>query len=126
MEALKIMLSILAIAIVAPFLWWSWTSETTNPPKRETTQSEQWRSGARLACRQFISDHLHDPSSAKWGMRDDGWYATWPAQADDDGRVEVQPQFRASNAFGATIISDWNCEVQATDDTWQLINLSEN
>lgn len=126
MEALKITLSILAIAIVAPFLWWSWSNNPGSDTDREMTQAEQDRSGARFACRQFISDRLHDPSSAQWGTRDDGWYARWPAESRGEGRVEVRAQFRANNAFGGTIISDWNCEVQATEDTWQLVNLSEN
>jgi len=124
MEALKLTLSIIAIAIVAPFLWWSWSN--TPDTEREMTQAEQDRSGARFACRQFISDRLHDPSSAQWDTRDDGWYANWPAEAQGEGRVEVRAQFRANNAFGGTIISDWNCEVQATEDAWQLVNLSEN
>lgn len=110
--------------ITIPFLWWAWTSDTTNPPAPEVSHEDQMRSGARLACRTFIADRLHDPNSAEWGMRSANWYATWPASLSED-TVTVQPTFRAANSFGATILSRWTCEVRRSEDRWLLVSLHE-
>lgn len=123
-EALKIIGSLLAITIVGPFLWWSWTSDTMNPPKAEMSPEDKMLSDARWACQQAIRDILHDPDSAEWGMRSGNWYARWPARIDGDV-VTVAPQFRATNAIGATVLTSWRCSIRMTDDSWTFLELTE-
>lgn len=111
-----------SLVFTVPLIWWSWTSTPSEP---EMTASEKLESGARLACRSFISDSLKDPSSAEWGIGSGNFYAAWPAQSDENGSVTVRPQFRAKNGFGALDLSQWNCEVQLNGDSWQLVRLNE-
>lgn len=110
---------------VAPFIWWSWTADPLEANEPAMTASQELEAGARLACREFISDQLRDPGSAEWGMSSGNYYASWPARAGDEGRVHVQPAFRANNGFGAKTFSQWNCEVQKRESSWSLVNLSE-
>lgn len=61
---------------------------------------------ARQVCQQIIEDNLNDPSSAEWGN-----IFLWPAGYDveDERRILVQPEIRASNAFGAIINTRFQC-----------------
>tara|TARA_Y100000310_G_C20373166_1_gene664493 strand:+ start:232 stop:603 length:372 start_codon:yes stop_codon:yes gene_type:complete len=118
----KDILIIGSLPLTISFLWMAWGSDPEEP---EMSQAAQWEASARVACRDFISERLHDPSSAQWGMGSDHWFANWPATANDDGLVRVQPAFRASNALGATVASRWECEAQATDAGFSLVSLRE-
>jgi hypothetical protein len=113
-EKLKIGGSILAIAIVAPFLWWSWGigEPETAAPEPPPDPEDQLRAEARVACQEWIRPRLRDPGSAEWGWRDEGWSARWPAEVHDGGEVEVLAGFRAANALGGLIWSEWHCRVE--------------
>ena len=112
------------LVVAVPFLWWSWTSETMNPPAPKATPEQRKISDARFACSEYIKELLHDPDSADWGMNSGHWYVAWPARLDGD-TVTVQPQFRATNGFGATVLTQWICEISITDTEWTLISLKE-
>lgn len=113
-----------SIAILLPGVWWLLTSKTMNPPREEASVEDQMRSGARLACRELISDRLHDPRSADWGMNSGTWYVRWPASLEGD-TVTVQPAFRAANALGGLVLSRWQCSVRRTETGWSLVELRE-
>lgn len=80
--------------------------ETPSPEPRAMTQEETNIAVARRACRDLIGQQLHDPSSAQWGN-----VSTWKAglDAQDNSRILVQPEIRATNAFGATILTRFQC-----------------
>lgn len=112
-ENVKLGASLVTIAVVGTFLYHSWgigepASEAPEPPP---DPEDELRAEARLACQEWIRPRLRDPSSAEWGWRDDGWYARWPAAIGEGGEVEVLAGFRAANAFGGTIWSEWHCHV---------------
>ncbi|KEP68437.1 hypothetical protein DL1_11960 [Thioclava dalianensis] len=121
MEFFKIAGSILAILICVPFVWLMWSLDEK---PRKPSPAEQQLAGARYACQEFISDRLHDPSSAEWGMSSGHWWQTWPAQPKGKA-VTVSATFRANNALGIKVLSSWTCKVKETDQSWQLISLSE-
>jgi len=115
---------LLVIAIVAPFIWWSWTSDVTNPPKAEISPEDNKKGEARYACKQAIAKSLHSPDSAEWGISSDNWFQSWPASVDGDV-VTVRPEFRASNAMGATILTSWMCKISITKEIWTFLDLKE-
>jgi hypothetical protein len=120
-ETLKIVGTLIILAICVPFIWWSWTHDKG---ASIASPAEQRISDAQHACQEMISDRLHDPSSADWGMNSGHWWRSWPVQ-DDGDTVTVTPIFRAKNALGSTVLSTWTCKVRETSDSWHLISLSQ-
>jgi len=113
-ENVKTVLSLIAIAVAAPFLYWSWTSETINPPRPEMSQSEKDAGILRRACKNLLEGVLHDPSSAEWSMGDDGWYQRWPVR-DDGAKLSVTATFRSNNAFGVLVMGQYRCTADRED-----------
>lgn len=106
MQTLKTILALIGIFIAIPFIYWSWTSDAMNPPKPEVFQAEKDRSTARFVCREALKQALHDPDSAEFGQ-----YYSWPAglMEDDDSIMLVQPEIRATNGFGAKVLTQFEC-----------------
>lgn len=114
--------------VIGMFLFSDWAKapEPTPPTAQEIADARiaQLRSTARYMCRDLIEGVLNNPASAEWGMNSGNWYLTWPAQLDGN-IVTVQPQFRATNGFGATIVTRWSCEIEITETETRLIDLQE-
>lgn len=75
--------------------------------------------GAKIACKQFVEDHLRAPSTADFqgygSMTAAGGPTTWTV----GGYVD------AENGFGAQIRSDFTCKVSSADgDSWTLEDIS--
>jgi len=75
---------------------------------------------ARGRCRQIILTVLHNPRSAEW---DDA--RNWRFTEDGDGRYTIFPTLRATNAMGATIRTQFRCQIQQDGDSWSLVALEE-
>lgn len=127
MRALKLILKTAAIGLFvgvvafAAFFIWIMRGTETEP---EISDADKLRSNARLICRDEIARRLKDPDSADWGMKSGTWYATWPASINGSD-ISVAPEFRASNSFGARIISKWDCSLKADGQDLRLVNLRE-
>ena len=127
MRALKLILKTAAICVFLVFVAFSalfigiMRSADTEP---EISEAEKLQSNARLICRDEIARRLKDPDSADWGMSSGTWYATWPASINGSD-IRVAPEFRASNSFGARIVSKWDCSLKADGQDLRLVNLRE-
>jgi len=63
---------------------------------------------ARIACRDYIEERLHDPSSVEWGD-----LIEWTASEMHMGEITVWPRFRARNTYGALVLERRTCLVDA-------------
>ncbi len=75
---------------------------------------------ARWACRQALTQNLHDPDSAKLEST-----SSWYAGEQKDGTVLVQPTGRAKNAFGAYIQGTWNCVTKQIGSNTVVLSLKQ-
>jgi len=123
-ENTKLVLSVISIVVIGPILWWSWTSDDLNPPRPEISAEERDAGSLRYACKDRIEAVLHDPSSAQWGMFDDGWFQRWPVQ--DDGRtLIVTAVFRANNALGNPVLGGYRCTAERNGDSLTFSGIEE-
>lgn len=120
MQTLKLILSILAIIIVAPFLWWSWSQDP--PPRPKPSTAEVTRANATGTCRDTITSMLHDPASAEWQPR-----SQWMAGRDKagSGRYFVQTEVRARNSFGGLVLTRFQCTLTGEGDDMVLTDIRE-
>jgi hypothetical protein len=125
---LSVLKWLLIVVVGLPFaalglmlLYWDITAPAPERPPPDPV--EQAKATARIACRNFIRDRLHDPDSAEWGRSSGNWYATWPAEVSAEGRARVAATFRARNAFGAQVLETYRCTVQIDADSVLLIAL---
>ena len=109
-------LTLISLGFIA--LMWS----IDEPKKREITQMESDIAVARRACQTLIEGQLHDPGSAEWGR-----VALWPAGVDSENpeQIIVQPEIRARNAFGAMVLSRFQCTFRGSGEAMILIDISE-
>lgn len=121
-----------AAAFAGGALWVTWSIISVGnelfpaPERAEMTVAEQLRGEARALCMMTIQGALHDPSSAEWGAFSDGFYGSWQAQVDESaGTVEVRPRFRAKNAMGAMILSEWVCVAEGEVGALRVTTIRE-
>ena len=101
------------VGVVGIIAWWSFsgvdkpTGKPTAAPQQ--TLEEDRKSTARAICNQLILKNLNDPSSAQTGPLSDGFYGLWPAKSIGKSRIKVTARFRAKNAFGALIVTQFKC-----------------
>lgn len=74
----------------------------------------------RQMCREFIREGLHDPGSVEWLPG-----ADWPVADLGDGLWRVTATFRATNAFGARVLSRQVCDMRDDGGAWRLLSLAE-
>ena len=74
---------------------------------------------ARYACREFISEQMHDPRSADWGH-----WSAWPASHEGD-RYIVKASFHGSNLLGATVHNEVRCELRRDGETWFRLAMTQ-
>lgn len=70
---------------------------------------------AASACRDFVKDRLKTPSTAKFSNEE------WSKSGD---RFTITAAVDAENSFGATVRSNYTCEVRLVGSTWKLVNLT--
>ena len=75
---------------------------------------------ARWACRQALTQSLHDPDSAKLEST-----SSWYAGEQKGGTVLVQPTGRAKNAFGGYINGTWNCVTKQINGNTVVLSLKQ-
>lgn len=92
------------------------------PGPRQMTEQETNIAIARRACKDLIQDQLNDPDSAEWGN-----VSLWPAgpQTDDPNRLLVQPEIRAKNAFGALVLTRFQCTFAVNGSDLSFLDLKE-
>lgn len=98
------------------------SSSIPEPEPRQLTQEEINLAAARRACREIISGQLHDPDSAEWGN-----VSLWRAgpQTDNPNRILVQPEIRARNAFGALVLTRFQCTFSVDGDDLGFVGIRE-
>lgn len=77
-------------------------------------------SAPRGVCRMAINQVLHDPDSAEFAAG-----SSWYVETRKDGKILVQPQVRAKNAFGAYINSTWNCVTRQEGGNITVVSLKQ-
>ena len=123
MGALKTILAAIPLLLGVSILWFFWSGDSAAP---ERPAEDMTLPTARVVCQQHIASALHDPRSAEWGSRSDGWYARWPAaEMAEPGRYRVDAQFRARNAFGALVRVGFVCELERAGGDWRLVGLTQ-
>lgn len=122
-KILKIILWIATICLVLFVSLFSWViykgmpssqTDDTASPVVNIAQS------ARGACRQYVRSVLNDPNSADWG---DG--RTWQVHSDGENTYIVNLTVRATNGFGALVLSNFECELYNSSGSWSLVDLKE-
>lgn len=112
------------LIIILVFLFIAFSSLNDSPPASTSpptvTAPADPLAGVRYACREFIQQSLNDPKGAQFGRILD-----WPAGAQDDGTILVRADFRAKNAFNATIHTVWSCRVRKADGQIRLVALEQ-
>lgn len=71
---------------------------------------------ARAMCKEFLTKHMHDPSSADFGE-----YWNWTALANSDGTWSVGAKYRARNGYGAIRSEYTTCVMRRSGDSWSLV-----
>lgn len=76
--------------------------------------------GAGVMCEEFIEERLVSPGSAEFQSA--GEYTVTGTGND----YVVSGYVDSDNAFGASLRSDWTCEISYTpaDEMWTLVNLT--
>lgn len=92
------------------------------PEPRQMSEQETNIAIARRACKDLIQGQLNDPNSAEWGN-----VSLWPAgpQTDDPSRLLVQPEIRAKNAFGALVLTRFQCTFAVKEGELSFLDLKE-
>ena len=77
--------------------------------------------GAIAYCHQFIEDQLKSPDSADFPSNGEH-----EVTANGDNRWTVSSYVDAENSFGASLRTDWTCDISYDEaaETWTLENLS--
>jgi hypothetical protein len=120
-DNLKLALIALALLIMAPFII---LFRSVTPEPKQISQAEKDAGILRIACRDEISRALHDPSSAEWGIGNDGWFQTWPV-SDDGNNLTATATFRAKNAFGALVNARYQCSAVRIDGMLSLTSIKK-
>ena len=89
-------------------------SLSEGPKNTNTSEPIDNKTSAIGACREFISQSLHNPSSAEF-------------EASSNAIVEqispnvwkVQRKVRAENGFSALRLSDFECQVELVGNNWK-------
>lgn len=106
--AFLLLLVFVAMAVIS-------SSGETEPQKRDTM--------AMIQCRNFVRDRLNSPSTADFPFLD---YSVTP---EGSNTFLVKSYVDASNRFGATVRSNFNCRVRyvggddANQWNWRLVDL---
>lgn len=88
-------------------------------PSAKKAERADGSAAARAICKQFVERGLHDPSSADWG---NSW--DWPTAKQSDGSWSVSMEYRAKNAFGATVLQRKRCDVlEERENSWKLLSM---
>lgn len=90
--------------------------------KQRSAPSPPDRFDAIAACKHFVRQALHDPSSVEWVDA-----SSWPSTKDQDyvARWRVTATYRARNGFGALRLSTAKCVLDhERDDRWKLADLA--
>lgn len=86
-----------------------------------TPEPEHSNTMAYVMCQEFVSRQLRAPSTADYPwMSADGVSSLHQGE----GRYMVRGYVDAQNAFGATIRTNWTCDVQYTGgDNWRALDV---
>jgi hypothetical protein len=128
-KLLKIIGWIAFVIIMIPvvgFLIIMWSIPENNQQTRQISPEEMARFELRDACRRAIEPTLHNPRSVEWGMNSGLWWQRWEVRMTGENRASVTARFRASNAFGAVILSQITCDAQKSQENWRIIRLRSN
>lgn len=89
-----------------------------NNKDKPKTSGDRW--GALVVCQQFVEDQLKAPSTAEFAIMSDS------EVANTTGNVWVVESYvDAQNSFGATIRTQFRCEVAwKYGDTYTLVDLT--
>lgn len=92
------------------------------PEPSQLSQQDINLSIARRACQNIIREQLHDPDSAEWGN-----VSLWTAglQTDNPSRLLVQPEIRARNAFGALVLTRFQCIFSVSGSDIVFLSIDE-
>lgn len=102
------------------------TSSSVHNSERNITPEEQGRallesrlSDAKYQCREFVSNSLKAPSTAKFQDYNDFY-----ASPNGPGYYRVEGYVDSQNSFGAMIRTNFACELKRSDSgQWLLVNL---
>jgi hypothetical protein len=78
------------------------------------------RTSAIGACREFISQSLHNPSSAEYDVTSNAF-----AEQISPNVWKVQRKVRAENGFGALRLSDFECQVELVGNNWKANSVKQ-
>jgi len=120
---IKFIFQTIAVVIIAIGGFTIYLIQQSEPePKPEMSQADTDAGIMRLVCKDTINANLHDPSSAEWGFRDDGWFQTWPV-SDDGENLSVTAKFRAKNKLGALVVAEYTCTAKRVDGELQFMGI---
>ena len=83
----------------------------------DTDQDRDPTAGMRQACRMYIEQVAHNPSSLDWIN-----FHAWATEVQSDGMVSVRAEYRAENAFGGTIREVTWCDLKREDGSIFLVD----
>lgn len=84
---------------------------------------QKLKTDVRLACREYIKRHLHDPDSAQFeDYRDYYVSQPWP---EKNNAVFVAVAVRAKNLMGALRRQQYRCMAEPNNNVWVPVSLEE-
>jgi len=105
---------LLVVVVVGLCLGVAFLFNNNDAPSMTTSES------AWFTCREFISDRLKAPSTAKFER-----YNSSKVVKYDYDEWKVTMYVDAENSFGAMMRNDFYCHLQDRGDEWYLISIDE-
>lgn len=90
------------------------------PPPQPTSQNIEQAQGsdAKYAAKEFVTDHLKAPSTAKFP-----YYEEFAAAKQANGTWQVMGYVDAQNSYGAMLRQQFLCTLKKTGDKWYMVDL---